>query len=260
MRILPRLMRVVAVLGLVGGVSAQALPPLASAQGLAPAHVAAISAAPTLGSPANGTRFQSISAITLNWNLPSGSTQYQIQLSPFNNDGPGINLIRDAATTYTIDPPVLGQGPYVILPGMTYTWRVRSSSAAGSLGEADSGWSRWTSRTFTTPAPLTSTLRAVSPESGGTVAGLTPTLVWDNSQRHVFYYEVQVSKDRSFGSDAFLYWELRHGGATTPLNSYTIGRGFPLEAATTYYWRVRPRVQGDGKPVDWPAARTFKTP
>ena len=63
MRILPRLMRMVAVLGLVGGVSAQALPPLASAQGLAPAHVAAISAAPTLGSPANGTRFQSISAI-----------------------------------------------------------------------------------------------------------------------------------------------------------------------------------------------------
>ena len=92
------------------------------------------------------------------------------------------------------------------------------------------------------------------------MSSLTPTLTWENTDNAVFYYEVQVSRDKDFAGSAPLYYELRHGGVTVPANSYLVPTGFPLEAATTYYWRVRPRVQGDGKPVDWPAARTFKTP
>ena len=51
------------------------------------------------------------------------------------------------------------------------------------------------------------------------MASLTPKLQWDNANTAVFYYEVQVSKDPEFGPNAFLYWELVHGGASTPLNS-----------------------------------------
>jgi len=53
---------------------------------------------------------------------------------------------------------------------------------------------------------------------------------------------------------------LRHGGVTVPNNSYQIPSAFPLEAGTTYFWRVRPRVQGDGTALPWPALSSFRTP
>lgn len=39
-------------------------------------------------------------------------------------------------------------------------------------------------------------------------------------------------------------------GLTQPLNSWTTRA---LTPGVTYYWRVRPRVQGDGTPVAWVA-------
>ena len=73
-----------------------------------------------------------------------------------------------------------------------------------------------------------------------------------------------MSKDQSFGAGVnnppFLYWELVHGGVSTPPNSYVVPSKFPLEAGATYYWRVRPRVQGDGTPTAWTDAYLFKTP
>lgn len=75
--------------------------------------------------------------------------------------------------------------------------------------------------------------------------------------------EVQVSRDPAFGADPgapFLYWELRHGGITNPPNSYSIPEQYPLEPGTTYHWRVRPRVQGDGTAVGWSESWSFRTP
>ena len=34
----------------------------------------------------------------------------------------------------------------------------------------------------------------------------------------------------------------------------------PQWVGSTYYWRVRPRVQGDGVPVDWSDTWSFTTP
>ena len=102
-----------------------------------------------------------------------------------------------------------------------------------------------------------------SPADQSPVDSTTPTLTWANSDRQVFYYEVQVSADPEFGSGAGappLYWELVHGGVSSPMNSYTIPAQFPLESGATYYWRVRPRVQGDGTPVGWTQAWSFTTP
>ena len=210
---------------------------------------------PAIVSPQNGT-LSSNMGLTLSWSLPEGATQYQIQINPFSNDGPAINLIRNAESSYIIASPELGVGNYVMLPGMTYTWRIRSTNSSVAVLENDSGWSNWTSSTFRTASPWSGGISALTPAHGQIVDSLTPTLVWNDSNNKLFYYEVQISKDPSFNNDpktatAPVYWELRHGGMTTPLNSYTISSGQPLEAGTTYYWHVRARVQGDGTPVAW---------
>lgn len=211
---------------------------------------------PTLSAPADGTLAGLDPLLT--WTNPIGTTQYEIQVIPFNNDGPGIDLIRNAETSFQVAAPVFGQGNYVMLPGMTYTWRVRTASSAVALSPLDSGWSMWVNGTFKTKPTSSASIRLTSPTAE--VAGLTPTLTWTNSDSSVFYYEIQISKDPSFGSDAFLYWELVHGALTSPLNSYVVPSNYPLEAGVNYSWRVRPRVQGDGVPLEWSQSSTFKTP
>lgn len=215
--------------------------------------------APTLTGPSEGLLSFDLAPL-LSWSNPAGTSQYQIQVIPFNNDGPGINLIRDVETAYQLQAPRIGVGNYVLLPDMAYTWRVRTTSAAVALSENDPWWSGWISRTFRTASTVSWFITPVGPAVGTTVASLTPTIAWDNLSKQIFYYEVQISKDPSFGLDAFLYWELRHGGVTQPQNSYTVPSQYPLEAATTYYWRVRPRIQGDGVPVSWSDVWGFQTP
>jgi hypothetical protein len=175
-----------------------------------------------------------------------------------NNDGPGVNVVLGSpATSLAIPAPPQWYG---LLPDMTYTWRVRTSSAPGPADPAqDQLWTAWAERKFKTPAVTSATISPVSPVSSGLVSGRTPTLQWSNSRSDVFYYEVQVSKDAAFGPNAFLYSELRHGGVTTPPNSYTVPSAFPLEANANYHWRVRPRVQGDGTPVVWAGPWSFAT-
>jgi len=201
----------------------------------------------------------------LRWTNPAGATQYQVQVIPFRDDGPGINLIRNADTSsYQVDAPVFGTGNYVMLPGMTYTWRVRTTRAATAVGENDSSWGPWTARRFLTAPPSSAGIRLMAPTEGSTTPSRTPTLTWDNTARNVFYYEVQVSQDPAFNTDprtatASVYMNLIHGGQSTPANSYAIPTAFPLEAGSTYFWHVRPRVQGDGAPVAWSTTWTFRT-
>jgi len=208
--------------------------------------------APTLLGPSSGTILSDLGT-TVSWTNSSGALQYEIMVIPFGNDGPGIDLIRNTESSYTIAAPNFGSsnGNYVMLPGMTYTWQVRDSNG--------STWGPWAQSSFHTPGVSSST---ISLGSFGLVTNLNPTLTWDNTNREVFYYEVQVSKDRNFSNFAggpMLYWELRHGGVTNPLNSYTIPSGFPLQRNSVYYWRVRPRIQGDGTPLDWSMASNFVT-
>ena len=42
------------------------------------------------------------------------------------------------------------------------------------------------------------------------------------------------------------------------MNTWAVPAG-ALETATKYYWRVRPRVQGDGTPIAWSSHFTFET-
>lgn len=200
---------------------------------------------------------------TLNWTNPTGATQIQVQVTPANNDGPGINVIREAATAFTIPEPVFGAGPYLMLPNMTYSWRVRASAAPAAIDEGSPWWGPWSpSSSFRTRAVSGNTIRAVAPAVGSTAAPRVPAITWTNSDTGVFYYELELSKDPAFGAQgpvAMIYSALLHGGATTPPNTYVVPSSAPLEPSTTYHWRVRPRVQGDGIPVAWPPAFSFTT-
>jgi hypothetical protein len=170
------------------------------------------------------------------------------------------------AAAYAVAPPVFGAGPYVMLPGMTYTWRVRTTAATTFIDENSPLWGPWSQPfSFRTRTAFSSTIIAVAPADGSAVTSLTPVLRWDNADRGVFYYEVQLSTDSSFDTNpatatAMIYWPLLHGGATNPPNSYAIPASAPLQPALTYYWRVRPRIQGDGSPVAWSSTFSFRAP
>ena len=201
----------------------------------------------------------------LQWTQPPRTTWFQVQVIPFNEDGPGINLvIGDGALVQAAQYQVLGPNfgsadpNYVMLPDMTYLWRVRTTTVLTNPTEAD--WSAWAVSSFKTPPASSSTITPVAPPAFGQVSTLTPTLTWANSNAAVFYYEVQVSRDYAFGPNAFLYSEYVHGGASTPPNSYVVPEAFPLEAGEIYYWRVRPRIQGDGDPLPWSATYVFLAP
>ena len=223
---------------------------------------------PTPVSPADGAQLSNLGPL-LQWEQAVCTMWYQVQVIPFNNDGPGINLVigdtlQVASSQYQVREPNFGSNNpnYVMLPGMTCTWRVRTAGTLSDPTEAD--WTGWSaSRSFRTASKTSGSISRVSPIEGGLVGSLTPTLQWSNSDSTVFYYEVQVSRDPSFGNgpgSPFLYWELRHGGVTNPLDSYTIPNAFPLQSDTTYYWRVRPQVQGDGTPVAWSSTFSFNAP
>ncbi|MCX6020679.1 MAG: hypothetical protein NTZ05_02910, partial [Chloroflexi bacterium] len=115
--------------------------------------------------PVNASTLPNLGPTTLSWVNTAGAVQYQVQVVPVGNDGPGINLIiGDPATVasgaFVIAPPVFGQGNYIILPGATYTWRVRTTSNAGSVTENDPTWGPWSEmRSFTTPRPTAGSIR-----------------------------------------------------------------------------------------------------
>lgn len=230
------------------------------AAGIGP-RLAAAPAAPTLSGPTDGSVLANFGP-TLTWANPAGTTQYHLQVVPSNNDGPGVDVhVGSAGTAFAIPAP---PNWYGLLPDMTYTWRVRVSNAAAFVPLNDVSWSPFAERRFRTPVVNAGVLSLNTPASGAAVATLTPTLQWSSSRADVFYFEVQVSKDPTFNTNpatatATVYSALLHGGITNPPNSYAVPASAPLEDRTRYHWRVRPRVQGDGRPVAWPAAASFTT-
>ncbi len=225
----------------------------------APSPAFSRSEPPALQAPANGIRVANFGP-TLSWALPeSVVTQLQLQVIPANNDGAGLDLILSPAPSeFALPAPPSWFG---LLPDMGYTWRGRVSDAATSVGTEDASWSDWSEGwVFRTPTLSGSSIGGVSPQIGAVADSLRPTLVWSDTNSNGWYYEVQLSKDPEFGPNAFLYYELRHGALTNPPRSYAVPSQFPLEPGLRYYWRVRPRVQGDGKPAAWSPVFTFTVP
>jgi hypothetical protein len=100
--------------------------------------------------------------------------------------------------------------------------------------------------------PVSSTIHPIGLENG--------SLRWKDDNSTIFYYEIQASGDSRFDinpetATSFVWWNLVHGGVTD--NSWKMP---VLESGTDVYWRMRPRVQGDGTPVAWSETWKFQTP
>ncbi len=211
----------------------------------------------SLGAGTARTSAAASMGVPLTWTPPPSATQYHLQVTPFGGDGPGINVIRGVETGFLIPSPPAWYG---LLPDMGYDWRVRFSGANQSIGENDSSWGDWQGAGFRTPIRTSAGISALQPENNTVVGVLTPILQWANTDTDVFYYEVQVSSDPEFGPNAFRYHVLIHGGVSSPPNTYRVPSEYPLRPGLTYFWRIRPRVQGDGTPVTWSTRFTFRTP
>ena len=221
--------------------------------------------APQASLPLHGSQLPGLST-QLSWNNPPGVTQTQVQVTPLNGDGPGINLIFGSPiTSYNVPAPVFGEGPYLMLPGATYTWRIRVTSASVAVDENHQSWGPWSDpRTFSTAPPSAGTLGLISPIGGVASSDTTPSLLWKDANSAMFYYEVQLSADPNFGQSgavAPVYWNLVHGGEASPPNSWTVPDDFALPSGT-YHWRVRQRVQATPSAsaeqgIAWTPTQTF---
>ena len=219
---------------------------------------------PTLGvgsepAPYHPRDASTLAAITttLAWVNPTGTTQVHLQLIPALNDGPGVNLILGDATSFALPSP---PGWYGLLPDLGYTWRVRTTASTTFAPEDDPTWGSWSQeQTFRTPVRDSSRLTLVTPTDGATVDLAPQVLQWNNDFVDVYYYEVQVSPDPNFGEQgpvSSVWYNLVHGGVSNPPNSWTTPE---LTEQTTYYFRVRSRVQGDGIQVAWGPIWSFET-
>lgn len=205
--------------------------------------------------------------------VPRGATQMRLEVIPANNDGPGVQLLLSPTSEYTIPEPEMGKGPYVLLPDMTYTWRLCASGLFTPVpfNPIDS-WKRieiWPGKfidypckelTMHTPKTDSSTIKPAG-LNGEAITSGTPTLKWTNTDLRIFYYEVQLSRDATFNTNpetatASVLWNLVHGGESKPLNSWTVPDSVKLSPGK-YFWRVRPRVQGDGQEVAWSETWSF---
>ena len=123
-----------------------------------------------------------------------------------------FDIIRNVEPGFDIKPPIFGAGPYIMLPGITYTWRVRTSKATQGIGKGDKSWSAWSEdRTFITPSRDSSKIFPISPGDNEVVSTNVPLLQWSNQDADSFYYEIQVSGDSYFNTDpatatSFVWW------------------------------------------------------
>ena len=211
------------------------------------------------------------------------NTQFQWKLTPFNNDGPGINTYRGDKENFIADKPVYEgfegpkmsadgpKGHTLILPEMNYMGSWRNSKEPKALDpNKDAGWCPWRSNYLDTKN-IGITSASISPSKlGGIVYSegapmrvntRTPLIQWSDTDQRIFYYEVQLSKDPKFGQEravAPVFHNLVHGGLKPPYRSWQVPKDFPLEAGQTYHLRLRPRVQGDGTPLEWSKVWQFE--
>lgn len=232
-----------------------------------PSSTLAAPSAPTPTFPPDGLRLDGFET-TLRWtyDAPRAVTQVHLQVLPFNNDGAGINVILNAScctdNAFRVPPPPEWYG---LLPDMTYVWAIRATDVLRSIDAQDTAWGPWSPAvSFRTPVVSSDDAYPAQPYNGADTSD-TPTLQWRSLDPNVFYFEFQLSADPKFNTDpgtatAAVYWNLIHGGTTNLPNSYTVPAASRLPRANTYSWRVRPRIQGDGRPMPWSESWQINVP
>lgn len=178
---------------------------------IGPFNFTTISAAPTLVSPSNGALGIDASVdVNFSWNSAAGANLYQIQVD--NDAGFGSPEVQ----TTTVSTSITDGG--VLLPGVVYNWRVRSSNNGGvSWGSWSAAW------TFTTNY-------LVSPANLSVGVSIIPLFDWLDVTSAASY-TLEISTDNTFGTVNFTYSGL-------VVSNYQVLLAGALTNGVTYYWRV----------------------
>jgi hypothetical protein len=198
-------------------------------------------AAPVLNLPADGTT-ENNKRPTFEWGAVNGATTYTLQILS------GVKVVN----TGTIKAPTHVYTPTVdLLPGATYTWKVKANGLISSDPSA--------TFTFTTSEnpPKSPTLSA--PSAGALVdSALAQTLKWNLVSAIVtpfsplaLSYEVEVATNSAFsGSTSTTVADIKQ---SLPIGTLSPNR--------IYYWHVRSwsGAGATGNHSAWSAVRTFRT-
>ena len=142
-----------------------------------------------------------------------------------------------ASTTKTSNSTSIGP----LKLGTTYYWRIRATNY-----NDDSDTSSWsTVWSFTTGGSIPT---LSSPSNGATAVRLRPTLQW-NSVSSCNYYDYECDTTPNFNSP-----ELQSGSVASGTTSIRLNQ---LRYGTTYYWRVRIRLNSDTS--SWSTVWSFTT-
>ena len=157
----------------------------------------------------------------LQWTQPPGTTWFQVQVIPFNEDGPGINLvIGDSALVQAAQYQVLWPQLRQRRPQLRAIARHDLPLAGAHEHGADESHGGRLERLGGEQLQDPAGQQQHHHPGGAAVlrggAHAHPDVDLGKLQPAVFYYEVQLSKDYEFGPNAFLYSEYVHGGASTP--------------------------------------------
>lgn len=224
--------------------------------------------------------------------LPPTATQLRYGVYPSSSpttgmpDGPAIEMIVGDPRVMAdiknngrlfIDAPKMGEGPYTLLPG-EYNFKICDSEELKSVS-----WlplAQWEPLIQIWPGGLSiqkrcvdgkfdtrdanfsaATLQAVNLAKGEIYNGKTARLQWADANNTIFLYDVQVAGNQRFDTnpataDTFVWENTIHGGVARPNDTWKTP---PLTPDTAYFWRVRPRVQGQNVPTAWGPTWTFKT-
>ena len=188
--------------------------------------------APILSSPSDGYVYSSSVTPTLQCTSITGAAKYIFQWD----------------TTATFSSPLCGStvkttysasvGPLKL--GTTYYWHAQATNSNDS---DTSSWS--TVWSFTTGGSIPT---LSSPSNGSTAIRLRPTLQW-NSVSSCNYYDYECDTTPNFNSP-----ELQSGSVASGTTSIRINQ---LRYGTTYYWRVRIRLNSDTS--SWSTVWRFTT-
>ena len=188
--------------------------------------------APVLNSPSNGYVYSSSVTPTLKCETIKNAGKYIFQWDTTSNfNSPLCRSAVQTSTSVTVGPLKLGT---------TYYWRVQATN----YNDSDtSSWS--TVWSFTTGGSIPT---LSSPSNGSTAVRLRPTLQW-NSVSSCNYYDYECDTTPNFNSP-----ELQSGSVASGTTSIRINQ---LRYGTTYYWRVRIRLNSDTS--SWSTVWRFTT-
>jgi len=188
--------------------------------------------APTLGVPADGAAIDTATGTMLTWDWVPGGLVYLVQYNRVDLGWVGSTRVSVAGGVATN----IAAG--VLVPGVTYQWRVCVDARFPALGP----WSEV--REFTTAmgagqwSPGT-VPAGIGPAPGATDQPLKPGFQWNPSVVGTTGYEFELSTSSATDADGFFTSTVvsKIGASALTATAYT--SDVALQYSTTYVWHVR---------------------